>query len=97
MSRAKKKTNITFRVDEDLKKEADELFKNLGLNTSVVLNSFLTQCVRQQEIPYKPSMNTFEPSDELKAALKETEEIEKHPEKYKGYHDVDAFIKDLLN
>ena len=34
--------NMSFRVDKDLKKQADELFKNLGMNTSVALNMFLT-------------------------------------------------------
>lgn len=29
--------NMSFRVDRDLKKQADELFKNLGMNTSVAL------------------------------------------------------------
>ena len=91
-----KKTNISFRVDEDLKKEADELFKNLGLNTSVVLNSFLTSCVREQEIPYKISMKSPEPSTEFKAALKELEDIESGKIKVKGYHDINKFIEDML-
>lgn len=49
--------NMSFRVDKDLKKQADELFKNLGMNTSVALNIFLTQSVRQQALPFLPSMN----------------------------------------
>ena len=38
--------NMSFRVDKSLKKQADELFKKLGMNTSVALNMFLTQSVR---------------------------------------------------
>lgn len=38
--------NMSFRVDKNLKKQADDLFKKLGMNTSVALNMFLTQCVR---------------------------------------------------
>lgn len=30
------------------------------------------------------------------AAMKEVEEMKKHPEKYKWYTDVDELIKDLL-
>ena len=44
--------NMSFRVDKDLKKQADELFKSLGMNTSVALNMFLTQSVRQQALPF---------------------------------------------
>ncbi len=34
--------NMSFRVDKDLKKQADDLFRKLGMNTSVALNMFLT-------------------------------------------------------
>ena len=30
------------------------------------------------------------------AAMREAEDMKKHPEKYKGYHDVDEMMKDLL-
>ena len=44
--------NMSFRVDKNLKKQADELFKKLGMNTSVALNMFLSQSVREQRIPF---------------------------------------------
>lgn len=46
---------MSFRVDKDLKKQADSLFRELGLNTSVALNMFLAQCVRNQALPFTPS------------------------------------------
>lgn len=88
--------NMSFRVDKTLKEEADTLFKNLGMNTSVALNMFLTQCVREQQLPFNPSMKEeFNPKGSLKKALKELEYYEKHPEKYKAYHDINEFIKDM--
>ena len=48
--------NMSFRVDKKLKKQADALFKNLGMNTSVALNIFLTQCVREQSLPFTPKI-----------------------------------------
>lgn len=56
MSSISNVTNISFRVDKNLKEQADILFKNLGMNTSVALNMFLTQCVREQSIPFIPSI-----------------------------------------
>jgi len=97
MGKAKKNTYISFRVDDNLKKEADELFENLGLSTSAVLNSFLVTCVRQQEIPYKISMKAPEPSAELKEALKEADDILSGKVKAKGYHNVRQMIEDILN
>ena len=34
-------TNINVRVDENLKKDADELFSDLGLNMSTAITMFL--------------------------------------------------------
>ena len=36
-----------------------------------------------------------EPTEELKQALAELEDFEKHPEKYKSYDNVDEMFKDL--
>lgn len=66
--------NMSFRVDKNLKKQADELFKNLGMNTSVALNMFLTQSVREQNIPFIPSMEV--PNARLISAMEEVEAIE---------------------
>ncbi len=88
--------NMSFRVDKTLKEQADELFKNLGMNTSVALNMFLTQSVREQQIPFQISMASSKPTKNLKEALQELEYAEKHPEEYKGYHNINAFIEDML-
>ena len=88
--------NMSFRVDKNLKKQADELFKNLGMNTSVAINMFLTQCVREQALPFTPNMIAPEPSVELKEALKEVEDIESGRIKVKGYHNINTFIDDML-
>ena len=46
-------TNLSVRVDTNLKQEADALFKDLGLNTSTAINMFLSQCVKTASIPFK--------------------------------------------
>lgn len=89
--------NMSFRIDKNLKAQADSLFKNLGLNTSVALNMFLNQCVREQRIPFTPSMIAPVPSKELQEALKEVEDIENGKINVKGYHNVNTFIDDMLN
>ena len=88
--------NMSFRVDKNLKAQADELFKNLGMNTSVALNMFLTQSVREQALPFTPNMISPEPSNELKEALQELDDIEKGKIKVKGYHNINTFIEDML-
>lgn len=88
--------NMSFRVDKDLKEQADELFKNLGMNTSVALNMFLTQSVREQQIPFDITMNCPEPSSRLNEALEELKDVESGKVKLKGYHDINSFIEDML-
>lgn len=88
-------TNLNVRIDSDLKKESDTLFKNLGLNMTTAINMFLTKCVKTSSIPFK--IEEEKPSKELKKALKEVEYMTKHPEKYKSYNNVDELFEDLDN
>jgi DNA-damage-inducible protein J len=39
-------TNINIRVDSSLKKEAEDLFRDLGLNMSTAITIFLRSAVR---------------------------------------------------
>ena len=95
MSSIPNTTNLNVRVDSTLKEESDRLFKNLGLNMSTAINMFLTKCVKTSSIPFK--IEEPKPSKELMKALKELDYMEKHPEKYKVYHDVDKMFEDILN
>ena len=91
--------NMSFRVDKTLKNDADILFNKLGLNTSVALNMFLSQCVREQALPFVPSMNVSEsnkPSRRLIKATKEADDILSGKIKAKGYNNVEEFINDML-
>ncbi len=54
--------NVTIRMDEDLKKQADVLFNDLGFSLSTAFNIFVRQAVREQSIPFVISKN--QPSTE---------------------------------
>lgn len=49
--------NITIRIDEDLKKQAEELFNDLGMNMTTAYIMFLKQAIREQRIPFVISRN----------------------------------------
>ena len=85
-------TNMSIRLDKDLKKEAEVLFKNLGLNMSTAINMFLTQSVREQSIPFKSTME--KPNKRLIKALKEAERINKNSN-ISGYDTIDELIQEL--
>ena len=85
--------NINIRVDNTLKKETSELFNDLGLNLSTTINTFLTQCVKEQAIPFE--IKQPKPTRRLKKALKEAEKIASGKIKSKGYNSVDELFEDL--
>ena len=50
-------TNITIRIDKDIKQEADILFAELGLTFNTAINVFLSQSIREGRIPFMISLN----------------------------------------
>ena len=76
---------VTFRTDESLKKEAEMLFNQIGLNMTTALNVFLRQAVQEQAIPFQ-----------LKAAkaplldFSKLSEAEKNDEIQKGFDSLEA-------
>ena len=47
--------NVTIRMDSDLKKQAEELFNELGMTMSTAFTIFVRQSVRQRKIPFEIS------------------------------------------
>lgn len=87
-------TNVTIRMDEELKKEAEELFSDLGLSMTAALIAFTKQSVREQRIPFVLSRNV--PNAETIAAIEEVEKMKLAPQDYRGFDDVDEMMTELL-
>ena len=51
-------SNVTIRLDDDLKREADALLSDLGMTLSGAVNVFLRQCIRDGGLPFTPSTRT---------------------------------------
>lgn len=49
--------NVTLRIDEQLKKQAEELFSDFGLSFNAAITMFLKQAVREQRIPFELTRN----------------------------------------
>lgn len=85
-------SNISIRMDNDLKAAAEELFAELGMNISTAFNIFVRQSLRERGIPFKITEGT--PNKETVSALLEAERIAKDSS-IKGYHDVDELFAEL--
>lgn len=87
-------TNINVRVDSELKKSAESLFDDLGLNMTSAITMFLKSAVSHDGIPFEVKRNT--PNAETKAALAEFEEMRKNPSKYKRYNSFDEVLNEVF-
>ena len=85
-------SNISIRMDSNLKAAAEELYEELGMNLSTAFNIFVRQSLRERGIPFKITEGT--PDKETVSAMLEAERIAKDPN-VKGYHDVDELFADL--
>lgn len=85
-------TNISIRMDSELKSQADALFAELGMNLSTAFNIFVRQSIREGRIPFDISLN--QPNRETIAAMLEAERIVKD-RSVKGYSDLNELFKEL--
>lgn len=86
-------TVLQTRVDVETKKEAEELFDSLGLDTTTAIRLFLKQSINQQKIPFDivPPQDNF--SDQVIAAIEEAKKISRDPS-VKSYSSAKDLLKD---
>jgi len=53
-----KTSNVSFRIDTDIKNQADNLFAQLGLTMTTAFNIFLRQAIREGSLPFAVTINT---------------------------------------
>jgi len=88
-------TLINVNVDTQIKEEATNILKGLGLNMSTAINMFLAQVVKRDGIPFE--VVNPKPSKELLEALLEVEEMKKNPDKYPSYDNIKDLKEALLS
>ena len=80
-------------MDENLKKQADTLFGELGLNLSTAFNIFVRQAVREQSIPF--IIANRQPNAETLAAIEEVQKMKEKPSLGKAYTDIRQMMREL--
>jgi DNA-damage-inducible protein J len=72
-------TNLSIRIDRDLKDEADQVFTALGMNLTTAITVFVRQSVRQKKIPFEIALSAEEEkSIAMSAAIAASERIWKN-------------------
>jgi len=87
-------TNVNIRIDKDLKREFDNLCRDLGLTMTTAFTVFAKTAVLQQGIPFEIARNI--PNVDTMAAFEEVQAMKKNPTLGKTYTDVDVMMRELL-
>jgi DNA-damage-inducible protein J len=87
-------TNLTIRMDKELKEQAERLFSELGMNMTTAFIVFVRQAVRQGKIPFEISLNN--PNAETRAAMEEARRISRDPEA-KRYSSIEELVAEIRN
>ena len=76
------------RIDENIKKQATELFSQLGMDMSSAINIFLRQCVMRGGLPFEVVVPQYK--SEVIEAMEEAKAISKDPntKRYNSFSDV---------
>ncbi len=85
---AKVSTNIT--IDAEVKKQAQELFADLGLDLSTAINIYLKKAISEQGIPFEVSRET--PNTLTAKAIADSE---KGNDVYGPFDSVEALMEAL--
>ena len=83
--------STSIKIDAKTKKEAQELFKDMGMSLTTAINIFLKQAVREQRIPFYVGEPKYK--EEVYQDMKDVEQG-KNLSKY--YNSAREMIEDIL-
>ncbi len=69
-------TSVTIRMDENLKKQAEILFEDMGLNMTTAITMFTKAVVRQNKIPFEISADPFYSEENQRHLMKAISDLE---------------------
>ena len=81
-----------IRIDENLKKQATELFSQLGMDMSSAMNIFLRQCVMRGGLPFEVTLPKYK--QDVLDAMEEAKKLSKDPN-IKRYASFSEAMEDI--
>lgn len=85
-------TPTQIRIDADIKKQASDLFSDLGLDMSSAVNLFLHQCILRGGLPFNVELPHY--SQRTLDAMEEARRISRDPD-IGGYTNMEELKKAL--
>lgn len=85
-------TSTNIRMDAEVKRQAQQLFAELGMDMTTAVNIFLRQAIRTHSIPFV--ITTDAPNAVTVAAIEESEKLLRDP-KAKRFSSVEELFEEL--
>ena len=85
-------TNLNIRLDSEIKKKAQKIFADLGLDTTTAINIFLRQVIRTNGLPFEVKADI--PNEETLEAIDKIKELKNNPNK-KVYYTFSELLEDV--
>lgn len=89
-----KTASLNIRMDPEMKRNAEQLFSSFGITIADAVNIFLSKSLMEGGLPFDVRQSL--PNAETLEALAEVRRMKEMPAAFKGYDDVDAMVKELL-
>ena len=88
-------SSLTVRTNGSVKKEAQRIYSDLGLDLSSAINVFLKKSIEYGGFPFEVRAKT--PNERLLEALREADDILAGKVKAKAYSSFDEMMEDVMS
>lgn len=87
-------TTVSFRMDEGLKQNMEQLCSDLGLTMTAAFTIFAKKMTRENRIPFDVSIER--PNADTLAAIAEVRQMKSDPTAGKSYSSAAEMMEDIL-
>ena len=70
-------TNLSIRMDKNLKSEADKMFNEMGMNLTTAITIFVRQALREKRMPFEITLEIDKREQIRDNAIKAMEKMQK--------------------
>ncbi len=83
------KTSMSIRLDSEVKKQAQQVFSNLGMDMTTAINIFLRQAIQYQGLPFDVRL------DENRKLLEVLTDLDQNRNMSQSFESVSDLMEDL--
>ena len=83
------KTSMSIRLDSEVKKQAQQVFSNLGMDMTTAINIFLRQAIQYQGLPFDVRL------DENRKLLQVLTDLDQNRNMSQSFESVSDLMEDL--